>query len=383
MWGRPLSSRSASPSTRPVRRSSAGRCSPTRAAAWHRGVSARPSQWHSSARWCVLGFLPALFVDPAARVALSARTTSCGPPTRPTLRSLYRAVGAAGLAMVAAPHRRLGLGGSRATGPRADVAPVVLPGSAFLGLVAPSSFTTSTGAGSAPTELDGALARPGRRPGRRWRSAGAWRMGAGAPPRASSPASSSTWQVGLRGGLRDLLAGPRRPDTPRSLSVPTGAWIDPHGRRSRPAAESKRDAASSATAGWWPWSPTAPDCSTIPSSPSELARSATRLENERLQAQERAQLEAEGRPSPRSSPRATPSGGGSSATSTTGPSSARRALALAIGLARGSSRRRRGRRAQWPRPGRTYERHWRPAALAHASTRLRSTKPASRRRSTS
>ena len=282
----------------------------------------------------VLGFLPALFFDPASQGCAQCPDNLLLAADNPDAsENLYRAGVHAGLAwsllLIAASGWRL----ARSTGPRRRiVAPVVLVGSAYLGLVA-AGFAASLDRGflgSGELERGLWLAQAGALAALTLAVAWGW-------VRARRTRASLTRLVidlgksASEGGLRDVLAGTL--GDPRLLvgyPVGDGRLVDAHGRPVEAAADQST-------------TPIVSDSRVVamiahragllddPELAGEVAAAARLvLENERLQAEVRAQLEdLQGLPSPHRrgrGRRAAPARARPPRRGTTAP---RRALALA------------------------------------------------------
>ena len=243
----------------------------------------------------VLGFLPALFFDPASQGCAQCPDNLLLAADNPDAsEKLYRAGVYAGLAwsllLIAASGWRL----ARSTGPRRRiVAPVVLVGSAYLGLVA-AGFAASLDRGflgSGELERGLWLAQAGALAALTLAVAWGW-------VRARRTRASLTRLVidlgksASEGGLRDVLAGTL--GDPRLLvgyPVGDGRLVDAHGRPVEAAADQST-------------TPIVSDGRVVamiahragllddPELAGEVAAAARLvLENERLQAEVRAQLE--------------------------------------------------------------------------------------------
>ena len=294
VWGQPSSSQSGSPSRNlPAARRWAMLAYP----------SGRLASWGERATVVVaivgavvaLGFLPALFFDPASQGCAQCPDNLLLAADNPDAsEKLYRAGVYAGLAwsllLIAASGWRL----ARSTGPRRRiVAPVVLVGSAYLGLVA-AGFAASLDRGflgSGELERGLWLAQAGALAALTLAVAWGW-------VRARRTRASLTRLVidlgksASEGGLRDVLAGTL--GDPRLLvgyPVGDGRLVDAHGRPVEAAADQSTTpivsdgrvvAMIAHRAG----------CSIDPELAGEVAAAARLvLENERLQAEVRAQLE--------------------------------------------------------------------------------------------
>ena len=203
----------------------------------------------------VLGFLPALFFDPASQGCAQCPDNLLLAADNPDAsENLYRAGVYTGLAwsllLIAASGWRL----ARSTGARRRiVAPVVLAGSVYLGLVA-AGFAASLDRGflgSGELERGLWLAQAGALAA--LALAVAWGWVRARRTRASlARLVIDLGKSASEGGLRDVLAVTLGdPNLLVGYPLGDGRLVDAHGRPVEAAAGRARRR-SSATAGWWP-----------------------------------------------------------------------------------------------------------------------------------